>query len=88
MPQIGKKLSPILNEIEKTLWENEYMFPDDMPEFTIEGFRGAVKIFTAVMLERAFKKDNKLNATKLGKELKDFIEKYTDIDTHDLYKKK
>lgn len=48
---IGKNISPILEEIEKTLWEFE-INNQIKPEYTIEGFRGAVKIFMSVIIDK------------------------------------
>lgn len=41
---IGKKLSPVLEEMEATLWEYE-AFNGAKPNYTLEGFRASTKIF-------------------------------------------
>jgi hypothetical protein len=91
---IGKKLSPILSEIESALIEYELNI-NRPPEYTDEGFRASVKIFLSVMLDKMWKlqEDEGIDintradmAEKLGNELRNIIRVYTNIDTHDLYK--
>jgi hypothetical protein len=91
---IGKKLSPILSEIESALIEFEINVAKP-PEYTDEGFRASVKIFLSVMLDKMWKLqedegidiDTRANmAEKLGTEIRNIIRVYTNIDTHDLYK--
>jgi hypothetical protein len=91
---IGKKLSPILSEIESALIEFEINVARP-PEYTDEGFRASVKIFLSVMLDKMWKlqEDEGIDintradmAEKLGNELRNIIRVYTNIDTHDLYK--
>jgi len=90
---IGGELSPILCEIEETLWEfeaNNGMKPD----FTIEGFRAATKIFMSVLMDKIWElqSDEKIDmqtrldmAEKAGEDVRKLIKTYTDIDTHSLY---
>jgi hypothetical protein len=91
---IGKKLSPILSEIESALIEYELNI-NRPPEYTDEGFRASVKIFLSVMLDKMWKlqEDEGIDintradmAKKLGNELRNIIRIYTNIDTHSLYK--
>jgi hypothetical protein len=91
---IGKKLSPILSEIESALIEYELNI-NRPPEYTDEGFRASVKIFLSVMLDKMWKlqEDEGIDintradmAEKLGNELRNIIRVYTNIDTHSLYK--
>ena len=91
---IGKKLSPILSEIESALIEYELNI-NRPPEYTDEGFRASVKIFLSVMLDKMWKlqEDEGIDintradmAEKLGNELRNIIRIYTNIDTHNLYK--
>jgi hypothetical protein len=91
---IGKKLSPILSEIESALIEFEINVAKP-PEYTDEGFRASVKIFLSVMLDKMWKlqEDEGIDintradmAEKLGNELCNIIRVYTNIDTHSLYK--
>jgi len=91
---IGKKLSPILSEIESALIEYELNI-NRPPQYTDEGFRASVKIFLSVMLDKMWKlqEDEGLDidtradmAEKLGTEIRNIIRVYTNIDTHSLYK--
>jgi hypothetical protein len=91
---IGKKISPILSEIELALIEFEINVAKP-PEYTDEGFRASVKIFLSVMLDKMWKlqEDEGIDintradmAEKLGNELRNIIRVYTNIDTHSLYK--
>ena len=91
---IGKKLSPILSEIESALIEFEINVAIP-PEYTDEGFRASVKIFLSVMLDKMWKlqEDEGIDintradmAEKLGNEIRNIIRIYTNIDTHSLYK--
>jgi len=92
---IGKKLSNVLIEIEKTLWEFEDMFGNEPPRYSAEGFRGACKIFMSAIMDRLWllqdKEDMSMDdkckmAEKAGEDLRRFIKTYTDIDTQELYK--
>ena len=91
---IGKKLSPILSEIESTLMEFEINVAKP-PQYTDEGFRASVRIFLSAMLDKMWKlqEDEGIDintranmAEKLGNELRNIVRVYTNIDTHSLYK--
>ena len=91
---IGKKLSPVLSEIESALMEFEANV-NRPPEYTNEGFRAAVRIFLSAMLDKMWKlqEDEGIDintranmAEKLGSEIRNIVRVYTNIDTHDLYK--
>ena len=91
---IGKKLSPILSEIESALIEFEANVARP-PQYTNEGFRAAVRIFLSAMLDKMWKlqEDEGIDintradmAEKLGNELRNIVRIYTNIDTHNLYK--
>ena len=91
---IGKKLSPILCEIESTLLEFEANV-NRPPQYTDEGFRAAIKIFMSAILDKMWKLQEDENididtradmAEKLGNELRNMVRIYTNIDTHSLYK--
>jgi len=91
---IGKKLSPILSEIESALIEFEINVARP-PEYTDEGFRASVRIFLSAMLDKMWKlqEDEGIDintradmAEKLGTEIRNIIRVYTNIDTHSLYK--
>ena len=90
---IGKKLSPILEKIEELLWENEFK-DGDPPEYTIEGFRASIKIMFSTFMDKMWENQERLNipqeereyiVEKAAYEFRDFIMKYTNIDTHKLY---
>lgn len=91
---IGKKLSPVLVEIEDTLWEFEAN-SGTKPEYTIDGFRSAIKIFMSVLMDKVWELQNNEKipmeqriemVTKLGNDVRELVKTYTDIDTVDLYK--
>lgn len=91
---IGKKISPILEEIENTLWDFE-ADDGDKPEYTEEGFRASIKIFMSAMIDKMWEHQDKLSlgfedralmGEKLGAELRAIIMAYTGIDSHKIYK--
>ncbi len=90
---IGKKLSPVLSEIEATLLEYEANI-GHKPEYTIDGFRAATKIFMSVLMDKIwelqqdekFDMQDRLNMVqKAGDDVRNLIKTYTDIDTFELY---
>jgi len=92
---IGKKLSPILNEIEDTLWEFE-CFNGGKPCFTDEGFRSSIKIFMACLMDKMYELQDKESdnfdlelrgemARKAGEDVRNLVKTYTNIDTHKFY---
>jgi len=92
---IGKVLSPILCEIEQTLWDFEFHNPSN-PEYTIEGFKACVKIFSSAILGKMWELQELENmsindrvnmAQKVGEEIRKLVKIYTNIDTVELYKK-
>ena len=94
METIGEKLSPVLAEIEQTLWEYE-AWGGGQPHYTDEGFRAAVKIFMSVLMDKMYIlqekegfviDDMEVMATSLGSQVRSLVKTYCDIDTHDLYK--
>ena len=91
---IGKRISPILEEIEETLWEFEEN-SGDKPCYTDNGFRASIKILMSTLMDKMWelqekegidKKDRALMAEKAGRDLRELIKTYTNIDTFDLYK--
>ena len=90
---IGKYITPILIEIENTIFSSESDI-QAKPNYGHDGFRAAVKIFMSVMLDKMYELQNDENlsfedrsnmATNLGYDLRKLIKTYTDIDTHTLY---
>lgn len=93
---IGEKISPILEEIEDTLWEFEYNKPEEKPNFTEDGLRASIKIFMANLLDKMWDRQEKENmpfkdrekqAEYFGKEFRELVLLATGIDPHKLYKK-
>lgn len=91
---IGKKISPVLVEIEDTLWEFEAN-TSSKPNYEIGGFRASIKIFISALMDKMWElqeeenisiEDRIMMAEKLGKEVKDLVKTYTNIDTIELYK--
>lgn len=93
---IGKRISPILEEIESTLWEFEIR-NGNKTEYTNEGFRAAVKIFMSAIMDKIWELQSEEEMSmvdrikmveKCGEDVRKIVKIYTDIDTHDLYKEK
>ncbi|MGN1155680.1 MAG: hypothetical protein ACI4TK_05850 [Agathobacter sp.] len=91
---IGEALSPILAEIEETLWQHEATLATK-PEYTEDGFRAGMKIFISVVLDKMFDKqmaeglsieEMQEQATVCGEEIRALVQKYTGIDSVKLYK--
>ena len=91
---IGEKLSPVLVEIENTLWEFECNI-GSKPSYTKEGFRAAIKIFMSVMMDKIWElqEDEKIDmedrvkmVERWGQDVRQLVKTYIDIDTHNLYK--
>jgi hypothetical protein len=87
---IGKELSPILEEIEDSLLD----LVAYKPEFTTAGFRAAVYIFQSAIMDKMFEiqdehkmssNDRELMAKNCGEELRNFIGRFTGIDSHKLF---
>ena len=92
---IGKDLSPVLNEIEEALWDFEFNKPGIQPKYTQDGIKGAIKIFSSVMLDKMwdYQEKNKTSqkkreqlAKEAGEAIRALFKKYTNIDSHNLYK--
>ncbi len=91
---IGEQLSKILTEIEAALFEYEVNV-GNKPNYTIDGFRAATKIFMSAMMDKIYELqegekmglDDKCNmAQKCGEDLRKLVKTYTNIDTHELYR--
>lgn len=90
---IGKELSPVLKEIEETIWEFEANV-STQPGYTTEGFRGACKIFMSALMDKMWDYQKELQLTmpereslaeKAGNDIRNLVKEFTNIDTHDLY---
>jgi hypothetical protein len=93
METLGERLSPILKEIEDTLWEQE-VWGTGQPHYTDEGFRSIVKIFMSGMLDKMYTLQKKEDfviddmaamAESLGNQIRSLVKTYCDIDTYELY---
>ncbi len=93
---IGEDISPILKEIEDTLWEFEANV-GVQPLYTEDGFRASIKIFLSAMADKMWDlqekenmpmEDRALMGEKVGDSIRQLVKTFTDIDTHDFYKKK
>jgi len=90
---IGKKLSPLLEEIENTLLDFEAEV-ETQPQFTEVGFRAATKIFASALMDYMWNMQEHEGipmdvradmAEKAGSELKRIVGTFTGIDTHKMY---
>ena len=90
---IGKQISPILEEIESTLWEFEAK-KGQKPNYSMGGFRAATKIFMSVLMDKIWElqqneeidMQTRLNMVqKAGEDVRALIKTYADIDCHKLY---
>jgi hypothetical protein len=90
---IGETLSPILVEIEETLWEFEAN-SDNPPEYTADGFRAVCKIFISVLMDAMWNEQEKhkipmelreKEAEILGHKINAIVLEHTKIDTRNLY---
>ena len=95
MCSFGSKLSIILEEIQASIWEFE-VNRGIKPEYSIEGFRAGIKIFTSVLVDKIWElqEDENINmpermdmAEKAGNDIRKLIKTYTNIDCHELYAK-
>ena len=86
---IGKDLSPVLEEIEATLWEFEAN-NGGKPNYSFEGFRASAKIFMSALVDKFFEKQQAEGANqadtlkaieKIGTDLRALILSATGMDT-------
>jgi hypothetical protein len=91
---IGESLSQILLEIEEIIIENEVDLGVKL-NYNKEAIRSATIIFMSVITEKMWElqklenidiEDRGNMSIKCGEELRAFVKKFTDIDTHELYK--
>lgn len=90
---IGKRLEPILLELEQLLWEFELR--KIKPEFPPSSIRAATKIFSSVLTEAIFNLQEKENmplesrekmAIAAGTKIRNLVKVYADIDIAKMYK--
>ena len=87
---IGKKLTPILNEISYALLEHEAYF-ETKPNFEGDALFSATKIFSSVLMDKMFdlqdcenmpQKDRENMAFSCGNSIRQLIKTYTGIDMY------
>lgn len=90
---IGKELSDIFSKVANTLWR----FEVDLgmkPGYTEEGFKGGIKIFMSVLMDKIFElqededlsiEDRMNMATKAGEDIRKLVKTYTGLDTKNFY---
>lgn len=91
---LGEKLSPILAELEGAIWESEFIAPGVRPQYTQEGLRGAIKIFSSALLDAMWDKhekdgdkqvDRERMALLAGTAIHKLVKNLTNLDTKKLY---
>lgn len=90
---LGKKLSPILEEIEVAIIEFDCT-QNTKPNYTDAALRAAAKIFISVLMDKMWELQEKKNmpfserekmATQCGKDLRQLLKTYTDTDSFEFY---
>lgn len=90
---IGEKLTPILVEIESTLWEFEAEL-SLKPDYPIEALRASIKIFMSVMMDKMWEvqefdnmemEDREKMVVNLASDLMKMVKTYTGVNTLELY---
>jgi hypothetical protein len=88
---IGKKLQPILNEIEETILESNGV----KPHYPEESMRSSTQIFMSVLMDKMHDKQIKDGlslehscemANNCGDDLRQLINTYTGLDSFEFYK--
>jgi hypothetical protein len=91
MQTLGQKLSPIFKELADTVTENLGKKPNYEPS----ALKDVTQIFMDVVMDAMFNLQKRENITledssamseQCGKELRAFVKKWCDIDTHNFYK--
>lgn len=87
---LGKEFSPILVQIEDGLLDTITL----KPNFTKEGFRAIIYIFQAAMFDKMVELQEKENMSEedcelmgknLGEELRNYIGRFTGLDTYNIF---
>jgi hypothetical protein len=90
---IGEAISPGLESYERILWEFEANV-GDKPCFTDAGFRAALKIFMAALMdkmndlqiaEKISQADAEKMAQSCGEDIRRIVKTYTGLDPHEMY---
>lgn len=92
---IGEHISPFLSNIEDALLNHISMFPSVPYEFTDEGIRAAIFIFSSVMIdefwrmkqyEKISQEDSERMIQEFGEKMHHLIRVYIGVNTKELYK--
>lgn len=65
--KLGRKLSPVLEEIEDALWEYDAQKLGD-PDFTDAGLRASIRILMSVLLSKMWQHQNKQKMSQSERE--------------------
>lgn len=94
MKTLGQKLTPILIEVEDTIWEHQADSPNERLDFDDGALRAASKIFMTALFDEMWKlqevermpiDDRYKMATHAGEQLRKLILEMTNIDSHNFY---
>lgn len=92
--EYGKQISPVLAEIADTLWEIDARGLQAPYGYSEEGFRGALKIFMSVCMDKLWanaeanetpQEDRELFVLRLGSDLRELMMEHLNVDTTKLY---
>lgn len=96
--KLGVEVSEILTDIERSLWLYD-LYNENVGKplnFSDDALRAAIKIFSSVLLSKMWKlqenedmenQDRISMAENLGNDIRRLVKTYTNIDSHDLFKK-
>ena len=91
---IGKKISPILLELEAAIVEFDCTI-NEKPNYTEDALRASGKILLSVVMDKMWdmqeqdkmsQEDRLKMAQSCGEELRKLFKTYCNVDTHDFYK--
>ena len=92
----GEDVSTALVNMGEVMFIFESEHKNEKPDYTIDGFRAATKIFMNVIMDKMWElqqsedldmEDKIKMAEKCGQDLRNFVKIYTNIDTFELYNK-
>lgn len=90
---LGEWLAPALEQIEETLWSYEVYVPNTPPMYSHSSFRAILKLFMSAMMDKIWLlqegeemdvEDRMAMVEKCGKELKQLVKIYTNIESEEL----
>ncbi len=91
----GEQISPILAEIADSLWEIDARELQESYEYADRALADASKIFMSVCMDAFWKRaeaekwsleERSKRVQAMGNDLREFMKKHLDIDSHDFYK--